>query len=126
MKECERKVNAACSFLPSAQPTNDNSPWEMSVARSLHRDIMRGTGFRQFSRQHEKSLEAAMVNSALGSETTVTNGIPALDFIGDTGQRYLDILFEEVLASDRVAYRRYLSNLLRGVGAITAVRDVLL
>lgn len=67
-----------------------------------------------------------MVNSALGSETTVTNGIPALDFIGDTGQRYLDILFEEVLASDRVAYRRYLSNLLRGVGAITAVRDVLL
>lgn len=121
MNECERKVNTVCDFLPSAKPTNDNSPWEMSVAVDLHRAVMRGAGFWKFITQQGNGLEEAMAKLTMGPSKAITGGVPTLDFVGDGNQRYLDMLFDEVLAADRMNYRHYLRNLLAGVGATAAV-----
>ncbi|SPO04675.1 uncharacterized protein DNG_07360 [Cephalotrichum gorgonifer] len=90
------------------------------AAKDLHAAIWRGAGFWDWHQKWCNNLDTAMAGLSLGDSRAAASvaGVPVIDFVGDEDPKYLKALFEEDLVADRVAFRKYLSNVFAGIGAV--------
>lgn len=112
LKEAERQVNAVNGMRLSA--TNDSGCPAVGLddARSLHRDLVRGTGF--FKSLVEDNLAAQFRESAPWN-------LPTVDFLAINDIAYRSALLDSLLPQDRQRFECYLEKRPLGVGMISAV-----
>lgn len=126
MEDYERKVNAVCLFHPSEQPTNatgDMSRDEVKFNMSLHRDLVRGTGFYDTLVGKVPSVDeiaADLEGLSLESSSRAARSLPIVNLLG-TDQDRIKALMQEALPQDRARFQTYLSERPLGLGVITAV-----
>lgn len=126
--DMKRKVDAVWEFRPNAKPTNpvafgfpasdpdDESqpvPFALQVWMSLHRDLLRGTGFWS-------TMLLIAANSKITADM-VRSTFPAYDFLDVRNDKLVDLLLDEALPNDRHRLRHYLSHRWLGLSLITAV-----
>ncbi|SPO03561.1 uncharacterized protein DNG_06244 [Cephalotrichum gorgonifer] len=122
MKDCERKVNAACDLLPGAKPTHYITWANGELANGLHRAIWRGSGFWSLWRGDrggnaaKEVVEATAPTSMKELQTIYPGSLPIVDLVGDKDPRYLDILFEDITNIDRFRLVQYLRKRPAGIG----------
>ena len=141
LDEAKRKVEAVWSFRPDADPSNpivcgmdDKQPAPDPVAfkMSLHRDLLRGTGFyhtlREFSTRGldaSQWLSDAMESTHLDDAASPTTPLrlPPLPVVNllNANEDYIKALLEEVRPEDRKRFRQYFGKRQLGLGIITAV-----
>ncbi|KAL2693693.1 hypothetical protein Neosp_000254 [[Neocosmospora] mangrovei] len=109
--EYERKVNAICLFQPGKQPTNSIAGGrdEVDFKMSLHRDLVRGTGFYD-------TLLGNVPSDP--SPENLGRSLPVINLLG-TDQGRVEALMHEVLPQDRARFQTYLSERSLGLGLIT-------
>ncbi|EEU46665.1 uncharacterized protein NECHADRAFT_79480 [Fusarium vanettenii 77-13-4] len=110
----ERKVNTICLFQPGKQPTNSigGARDEVDFKMSLHRDLVRGTGFYDTLLGYVPSGPSP---EPLGN---LSRSLPVINLLG-TDQDRVEALVHEVLPQDRARFQTYLSERPLGLGVIT-------
>ncbi|KAL5602435.1 hypothetical protein FOBRF1_009968 [Fusarium oxysporum] len=143
---CERKVDAANLFLPSADPSNfkklglpsdpdDTSRMMIEADMSngdkrrlaevrdrmdLHRALLRGQGFYAWmAKPAPRGIEEAMEAASLG-DTPALRPLPVMNFLDGMDKKYADAIVAEALPQDQERFRRYLEHRPLGLGIVTA------
>ncbi|KAH7272937.1 hypothetical protein B0J15DRAFT_573805 [Fusarium solani] len=114
-KGYKRKVNAICLFQPGEQPTNPigGSRDEVDFKMSLHRDLVRGTGF------YDALLGNVPSGPSLEALGNLGRSLPVINLLGTDKDR-IKALMQEALPQDRVRFQTYLSERPIGLGIIGA------
>ncbi|RTE74323.1 hypothetical protein BHE90_011229 [Fusarium euwallaceae] len=114
----KRKVDAVCLFQPGEQqPTNsigDMSRDEVDFRMSLHRDLVRGTGF------YDTMLAAGFEGPSLKPLRNTARSLPVVNLLGTDEARVNALVEEGAHPDDRVRFQTYLSERPLGLGVITA------
>ncbi|KAF7547026.1 hypothetical protein G7Z17_g7999 [Cylindrodendrum hubeiense] len=146
LPEYQRKVEAVCLFNPDARPSNpvacglpdpDNKkpeepdapiPAKLKFRMSLHRDLLRGTGFwptLRYSVDEDNSIQGlARIATRIqlddeNSRNVKLAKLPVVNLL-DLDDEYVHALMQEALPADRARYREYLSKRPLGLGVIIA------
>lgn len=81
---------------------------------SLHRDLLRGTGF------YDTILGKVPPGPSLESLSSPARSLPVVNLLG-ADEDYIKALMQETLPEDRARFQTYLSERPLGLGIITAV-----
>ncbi|KAF4415888.1 DNA helicase [Fusarium acutatum] len=146
LPDCERKVDAANLFLPSADPFNfqkfglpsdldDEKSMRLEADMSdkhkhiltevrdrmeLHRALLRGQGFYDWmSKPAPRGIEEAMEATSLGP-TSALRPLPITNFLEGMDEKYADAIVAEALPQDQARFRGYLEHRPLGLGIVTA------
>ncbi|KAI8677355.1 hypothetical protein NCS56_00625300 [Fusarium sp. Ph1] len=117
-EDYERKVDAVCAFQPGEQPTNSTGGMgrdDVDFKMSLHRDLVRGTGFCDTLLGEVPSVE----DPSLQSLSSPARSLPVVNLLG-TDEDYSKALMQEALPDDGARLHTYLSERPLGLGIITA------
>ncbi|KPM45180.1 hypothetical protein AK830_g1349 [Neonectria ditissima] len=127
LPDYRRKVYGVCRFhpdadvsnpavfgLPEIDPQDPEShnvpiPAGLRYRMSMHRDLVRGTGFW-------KTLRYGTVHPARGLSLP---SLPVSNLL-NISEEYIEALMQEALPEDRTRFRNYLSERTLGLGVITA------
>lgn len=120
-------------FDPQAEPTNPVAlgypkpkpkdkeapiPTDLQFRMSLHRDLLRGTGFWPTLKSKAKEEDEKITAETMGK---ASSQVPNHNFLDIADQKLVDVLMLEALPADRARLRQYLSNRWLGLSLITAV-----
>lgn len=141
IEDARRKVNAVCSFLPDAKPT-DAGFWykivgggpcvslDVAFKMRLHRGLVRGTGFYNTLTDPEFDNLLAKLQASeditAGMRVLSTNdsaAAPRLPSVSlfNFDVDYRDALLSEIYEPDRGRFLRYMTDRPLGLGIMTAV-----
>ncbi|RNJ60102.1 hypothetical protein D7B24_000299 [Verticillium nonalfalfae] len=130
LTDYKRKVVGLKAFEPMAESTNpvvSGSKEEAADKMSLHRAVMRGTGFWDWMRGIDP---ATNITSGLAATPPKRQPLPKLrelpvvDFVDIDDVDYVNALLHEALPTDRVRFKGYLSHRPLGLGMMTAVSQL--
>ncbi|KAG7128172.1 putative ATP-dependent helicase like protein [Verticillium longisporum] len=122
----QQKVVGLKAFEPMAESTNavvSGSKEETADKMSLHRAVMRGTGFWDWMRGIDP---ATNITSGLAAMPLKRQPLPKLrelpvvNFLDIGDVDYVNALLHEALPKDRVRFKGYLSHRPLGLGMMTA------
>lgn len=136
LQDPRRKIDAVCEYRPGARPTNpvacgldveskEAPPLHVQYTQSLHRDLLRGTGF------YDTML--AFKGKNLADPEDISAGLAAVDISGrrlfslydinllPKDPAVLEVFLEEVVPSERVRFCRHFGEVPLGLSIVTAV-----
>lgn len=122
--EAKRRVTAVNQMSPAAEDTNQFGcpAVTMAEARSLHRDLMRGSGF--FKSLVEDNLAASLDSLHIGIPKVSAASLwslPTVDFMNMSDVSYRAALLDNLLPQDRQRFESYFSKRPLGLALIVSV-----